>query len=165
MAVIMDNTVVIHNHNTYNNYNNSRHSSNTVTQHNANGNYNNNRSSASTRPSTDAINRSSQPGSLPHRRVLLNNAINRSVKRSFSIDASLNNAINRSVKRSFSITRPIAINQSVKRIFSIDPSSPSIGSIKQCIQINGIISFNGRRRRRQKAVIIIASAYQKHSFL
>ena len=46
------NTVVIHNHNTYNNYNNSRHSSNTVTQHNANGNYNNNRSSASTRPST-----------------------------------------------------------------------------------------------------------------
>ena len=45
------NTVVIHNHNTYNNYNNNRNSSNTVNNNKANGNYNN-RASASTRPST-----------------------------------------------------------------------------------------------------------------
>jgi len=43
------NTVVIHNHNTYNNYNNSRNRSNTVNHNKANGNYN--RNNASTRPS------------------------------------------------------------------------------------------------------------------
>jgi len=55
------NTVVVHNHNTYNNYNNnSRNRSNTVNQHNANGNYNNNRGSASTRPSTSPSNNQSR---------------------------------------------------------------------------------------------------------
>ncbi len=43
-------TVVIHNENNFNNYNNSRHSSNTVNHNNANGNYN--RNNASARPST-----------------------------------------------------------------------------------------------------------------
>jgi hypothetical protein len=55
------NTVVIHNDVNFNNYNNSRRTSNTVTQHNANGNYNANRPSAGTtqagsaaaRPSTN----------------------------------------------------------------------------------------------------------------
>ena len=45
------NTVVINNHNTYNNYNKTRNSSNTVSQHNASGSYNRNSASASTRPS------------------------------------------------------------------------------------------------------------------
>jgi len=43
-------TVVIHNENNFNNYNNSRHSSNTVNHNNASGNYN--RNNASARPST-----------------------------------------------------------------------------------------------------------------
>ncbi len=55
------NTVVIHNHNSYNNYNNrSRQSSNEVRQHNANGNYGNNRGSASARPSPSPSNNQSR---------------------------------------------------------------------------------------------------------
>ena len=47
------NTVVVHNHNTYNNYNSRRNTSNTVNHNRANGNYNRgNNSSAATRPST-----------------------------------------------------------------------------------------------------------------
>ncbi len=57
------NTVVIHNHSTYNNYNNSRHSSNTVNHYNANGSYNN-RNNASTRPSGGAS-ASQQPSNRP----------------------------------------------------------------------------------------------------
>ena len=45
------NTVVIHNHNTYNNYNSNRNRSTTVNRNKTNGNYNN-RASVSTRPST-----------------------------------------------------------------------------------------------------------------
>jgi len=47
------NTVVIHNHNTYNNYNNNRNTSNTVNRNNKEGNYNKG-NNASTRPSTGA---------------------------------------------------------------------------------------------------------------
>lgn len=45
-----NNTVIIHNQNTYNNYNVNRNTSNTVNQYNSNGNYNKN--NVSTRPST-----------------------------------------------------------------------------------------------------------------
>ena len=48
------NTVVVHNHNTYNNYNRTRNSSNTVNQNNANRNYDRSGASASTRPSSGA---------------------------------------------------------------------------------------------------------------
>jgi hypothetical protein len=47
-----NNTVIIHNQNTYNNYNVNRNSSNTVNQYNTNGNYNKN--NVSNRPSTGA---------------------------------------------------------------------------------------------------------------
>jgi hypothetical protein len=59
------NTVVVHNHNTYNNYNNnSRHTSNTVNHNNSNGNYNSNRggASASTRDAGAGSNRGGSSG-------------------------------------------------------------------------------------------------------
>lgn len=55
------NTVVIHNHNTYNNYNNSRNRSSTVSRNNASGNYNRG-NNVSTRPSTGA---STRPSTRP----------------------------------------------------------------------------------------------------
>ena len=59
------NTVVIHNENNFNNYNNSRHSSNTVNHNKASGNYN--RNNASTRPSTGSS-ASTRPSTTPSTR-------------------------------------------------------------------------------------------------
>lgn len=52
-------TTVIHNTNNFYNYNNNRHTSNTVAHNRANGNYGNTKPSASTRPSTGASTRPS----------------------------------------------------------------------------------------------------------
>lgn len=63
------NTVVIHNHNTYNHYNNNvRHTSNTVNRNNVNGNYNGNNSVSRPHIGTPSGGRATNPSTTPNTR-------------------------------------------------------------------------------------------------
>ena len=132
------NTVVVHNHNTYNNYNNnSRHSSNTVTQHNANGNYNNNRSSSANRSQGSAA--ATRPSTTPSTGQSRGSAASPSTNQSRGASASPSTSQSRGSTASPSASQSRALILIGK-------------SLSIAIQINEFISFQRRRRWRKKAL-------------
>ena len=118
------NTVVVHNHNTYNNYNNSRNRSNTVSQHNSNGSYNNSRGSASTRPTTTPSASQSRAGS-----------------------SAASKPATSSASRSMSSTASRPTTSSASRSMSSSASRPTTSSASRSMGSSASMRGGGGRRR------------------